>query len=151
MFTQCSSDISRRHFVTVSLIAAMGCGAAAETLPRRILPRSSRQTVNIGDTAHTSGVLALPEKRLPEVEVWLWPGRVGGGVEQMLLARFQKLRIIQTPEALKAAFEGGGFLLRGSGPSRVAAPDIVKWHDATGKPHGITFNAPAAVTAKPRC
>ena len=152
MLKQLSSDISRRHFLAATLIAAMGCGAAAGTRPRRILLRSSWQTVNIGDIAHTPGVLALLERELPEVEVRLWPSSVGNGVGEMLLARFPKLRIIQTPGALKAAFEECDFLLHGSGPSLVAAQDIAKWRDATGKPYGvygITFNAPNAATAKP--
>ena len=38
----------------------------------RILLRSSWQVVNIGDIAHTPGVLALIEKHLPEAEVRLW-------------------------------------------------------------------------------
>jgi hypothetical protein len=87
MLTQLSSDISRRHFLTATLIAAMGFGAAAGTRPRRILLRSSWQTVNIGDIAHTPGVLALLERDLPEVEVRLWPSSVGNGVGEMLLAR----------------------------------------------------------------
>jgi hypothetical protein len=145
-------SLSRRHFLVTSLLAAMGTGAAAQTRPRCILLRSSWQTVNIGDIAHTPGVLALLEKYLPEVEVRLWPSSVGNGVAEMLLARFPKLRIIQTPEALKAAFEECDFLLHGSGPSLVAAQDIAKWRDATGKPYGvygITFNAPNAATTKP--
>jgi hypothetical protein len=152
MLTQRASDISRRHFLTTSLIAAMGSAAAAETRPRRILLRSSWQTVNIGDIAHTPGVLALLEEHLPGVEVRLWPSSVSNGVGEMLLARFPKLRIIQTPEALNAAFEECDFLLHGSGPSLVAAQDITKWRDATGKPYGIygiTFNAPISATAKP--
>lgn len=144
--------MNRRHFLTTSLITAMGSLAAAESRPRRIVLRSSWQTVNIGDIAHTPGVLALLEKHLPEVEVRLWPSSVGNGVAEMLLERFPKLRIIQTPDALKAAFEECDFLLHGSGPSLVAAQDIARWRDATGKPYGvygITFNAPDAATAKP--
>jgi len=144
--------MNRRHFLTTSLIAAVGGLAAAESRPRRILLRSSWQTVNIGDIAHTPGVLALLEKHLPEVEVRLWPSSVGNGVAEMLLARFPKLQIIQTPQALKAAFEQCDFLLHGSGPSLVAAHDIAKWRAATGKPYGvygITFNAPDTATAKP--
>jgi hypothetical protein len=144
--------MNRRHFLTTSLIASMGSVAAAESRPRRIVLRSSWQTVNIGDIAHTPGVLTLLENYLPEVEVRLWPSSVGNGVAEMLLARFPKLRIIQTPEALKAAFEECDFLLHGSGPSLVAAQDIAKWRDVTGKPYGvygITFNAPDATSAKP--
>lgn len=152
MLIQRSDQTSRRHFLTTSLIAAIASLAAAESRPRRIVLRSSWQTVNIGDIAHTPGVLALLEKHLPEVEVRLWPSSVGNGVAEMLLARFPKLRIIQTPEALKAAFDECDFLLHGSGPSLVAAQDIAKWRDTTGKPYGvygITFNAPEAATAKP--
>ena len=146
-----SGHTSRRIFLATSLSAAIASLAAAESRPRRIVLRSSWQTVNIGDIAHTPGVLALLEKHLPEVEVRLWPSSVKNGVAEMLLARFPKLQIIQTPEALKAAFNECDFLLHGSGPSLVAAQDIAKWRDATGKPYGvygITFNAPDAATAK---
>ena len=87
MLAQLSSDISRRSFLTATLTAAMGFGAALGTRPHRILLRSSWQTVNIGDIAHTPGVLALLERDLPEVEVRLWPSSVGNGVGEMLLAR----------------------------------------------------------------
>jgi hypothetical protein len=144
--------MTRRDFIATSFGASIAGLTAAESRPRRILLRSSWQTVNIGDIAHTPGVLALLEKHLPEVEVRLWPSSVGNGVAEMLLARFPNLRIIQTPEALKTAFEECDFLLHGSGPSLVAAQDIAKWRDATGKPYGvygITFNEPDTASAKP--
>jgi hypothetical protein len=93
--------------------------------------------VNIGDIAHTPGVLRLLEKHLPEAEVRLWPSRVDNGVDEMLRARFPQVRIIQGPEALKAAFDECDFLLHGSGPSLVAEKDVVKWSEATGKPYGV--------------
>ena len=144
--------MTRREFIATSFGASIASLTAAESRPRRILLRSSWQTVNIGDIAHTPGVLALLEKHLPEVEVRLWPSSVGNGVAEMLRARFPNLRIIQTPEALKTAFEECDFLLHGSGPSLVAAQDIAKWRDATGKPYGvygITFNEPDTASAKP--
>jgi len=93
--------------------------------------------VNIGDIAHTPGVLALLEKHLPELEVRLWPSKVDNGVEEMLLARFPKLAIIKGPEALKAAFAECDFLLHGSGPSLVAQKDLLRWQKETGKPFGV--------------
>ena len=45
--------------------------------PARILLRSSWQVVNIGDIAHTPGVLALLERYIPEAEVVLW---ASGGI-----------------------------------------------------------------------
>ena len=75
--------------------------------------------MNIGDIAHTPGVLALLERHLPDVEVRLWPSKVDNGVEEMLRARFPKVRVVKSAEALKAAFAECDFLLHGSGPSLV--------------------------------
>ena len=120
--------------------------------PPRLLLRSSWQTVNIGDIAHTPGVLALLEKHLPEIEVRLWPSRLDHGVEEMLRARFPKLRIVRDPESLRAAFTECDFLLHGSGPSLVAQQDVVRWSTETGKPYGvygITFSRQASTATSP--
>jgi hypothetical protein len=108
--------------------------------------------VNIGDIAHTPGVLALLEKHLPEVEVRLWPSKVDNGVDEMLMKRFPKLRILQSAEEIKAAFAECDFLLHGSGPSLVAQKDVEKWHKETGKPYGvygITLPLQGSVSTKP--
>ena len=129
--------MNRRTFLQTTLTAALGTTLrAGDSRPRRLLLRSSWQTVNIGDIAHTPGVLALLEKYLPEVEVRLWPSKVDHGVEEMLARRFPKVKIVQG-EAVKAAFEECDFLLHGSGPSLVAEKDVVKWSAATGKPYGV--------------
>jgi hypothetical protein len=129
----------RRTFLKAS--AALGlwplCGWAAGDRPRRVLLRSSWQTVNIGDIAHTPGMLALFEKHLPDVEVRLWPMDAGGGVEDMLRRRFPKLKIVQRKADVEAAFAECDFLLHGSGPSLVAARDVARWSETTGKPYGI--------------
>jgi polysaccharide pyruvyl transferase WcaK-like protein len=130
--------MNRRHFLATSLTAALAASVrAADKRPPRLLLRSSWQTVNIGDIAHTPGVLALIEKHLPGVEVRLWPSKVDNGVEEMLLARFPKLQIVKGAEALKAAFAECDFLLHGSGPSLVAQNDVARWAKETGKPYGV--------------
>lgn len=103
----------------------------------RVLLRSSWQTVNIGDIAHTPGVLTLLEQELPEAEVWLWPSDIRNGVEELLRARFPQLRLVQGQAAIKEAFESCDFLLHGSGPSLVAQRDVVRWKQETGKPFGV--------------
>ncbi|MEI6871678.1 MAG: polysaccharide pyruvyl transferase family protein [Verrucomicrobiota bacterium] len=108
-----------------------------ENAPRRIRLCSSWQTVNIGDIGHTPGVLALLEKHLPDAEIRLWPGDVSDGVEEMLIARFPKLRVVKAAEAIKQAFEECDFLLHGSGPSLVAAEKVARWRKETGKPYGV--------------
>jgi polysaccharide pyruvyl transferase WcaK-like protein len=103
----------------------------------RILLRSSWQTVNIGDIAHTPGVLRLLEEHFPEAEVRLWPSKLDNGVDEMLRKRFPSLMFVQDAAALKSAFDECDFLLHGSGPSLVAEKDVVRWHKETGKPFGV--------------
>jgi polysaccharide pyruvyl transferase WcaK-like protein len=133
--------MNRRNFLgnlsALGCISLSGMTYAADPRPRRILLRSSWQTVNIGDIAHTPGVLALLEKYLPETEVRLWPSNVGNGVDEMLRQRFPKVSIVQGAEALKTAFAECDFLLHSSGPSLVAEKDVAKWHQETGKPYGV--------------
>jgi len=127
--------MNRRHFIH-SAAALPFISAIAAEKPKRLILRSSWQTVNIGDIAHTPGVLALLEKHLPEVEVRLWPSKLDNGVGEMIAARFPKVKVIQGEE-VKKSFEECDFLLHGSGPSLVAQADVVKWSQATGKPYGV--------------
>jgi hypothetical protein len=128
---------SRRHFLQSSLAAAITASVrGADKRAPRILLRSSWQTVNIGDIAHTPGVLAILERDLPEAEVRLWPSKVNNGVAEMLKARFPKLQIVEG-DSLKQAFEECDFLLHGSGPSLVGEKEIARWSKATSKPYGV--------------
>ncbi|OYW74836.1 MAG: polysaccharide pyruvyl transferase [Verrucomicrobia bacterium 12-59-8] len=127
--------MNRRHFIR-SAAALPFISAIAAEMPKRLILRSSWQTVNIGDIGHTPGVLALLEKHLPDVEVRLWPSKLDNGVGEMLAARFPKVKVIQGEEVRKS-FEECDFLLHGSGPSLVAQADVVKWSEATGKPYGV--------------
>ena len=98
MSFQLSPISNRRTFLSqlgLTLVAASGLNAAPASRPRRVLLRSSWQTVNIGDIAHTPGVLKLLEQYLPEVEVHLWPSKLDNGVEELLTKRFPKLRIVK--------------------------------------------------------
>jgi len=131
---------TRRSILRAASLAVVSsglAGAASSTRPRRILLRSSWQTVNIGDIAHTPGLLATLERELPEVEVTLWPSSVAGGVEGMLRRRFPRLRIATDRAAIDAAFGDCDLLLHGSGPSLVAEKDLARWRDTTGKPFGV--------------
>lgn len=136
-------SLSRREALSgigLTLGAALGSALApaiAQGRPPRILLRSSWQTVNIGDIAHTPGVLHLLEQHVPEAEITLWPSKIDNGVDEILKARFPKLKIVQGGEALKQAFAENDFLLHGSGPSLVAEKDVVRWTEATGKPYGV--------------
>lgn len=110
--------------------------------PRRpaILLRSGWQTVNIGDIAHTPGLLRLLEKHVPEADVMLWSTQLDRGVDKMLERGFPRLRFTQTMQV------DADLLLHGSGPSLVAAPDVRRWKDQTGNPYGACGITVAALT-----
>lgn len=127
----------RRDFLTSTLLATLAAGCATPGRAPQILLRSSWQTVNIGDIAHTPGVLALLERHLPAAEVTLWPGDVGNGVKDMLQRRFPALRFAQTTAELTEAFGRCDFLLHGSGPSLVGTDAVERWVKTTGKPYGV--------------
>ncbi|HQZ29005.1 MAG: polysaccharide pyruvyl transferase family protein [Verrucomicrobiales bacterium] len=139
MIPDLSQSLSRRSALSAFGIAlgAGGLGAFAANAPKRILLRSSWQTVNIGDIAHTPGVLHILEEYLPDAEITLWPSVIDNGVDVLLTTRFPKLKIAKSADELKAAFADCEFLLHGSGPSLVAERDVRRWIEATGKPYGV--------------
>jgi polysaccharide pyruvyl transferase WcaK-like protein len=150
--------VNRRTFLQGALAAGFSIslrGADAKR-PPRILLRSSWQVVNIGDIAHTPGVLALIEKHIPEAEVILWAsGDLSPEVAAMERQRFPKLHIVKgsigadgkaTNKDLGDAIAWSDFLLHGSGPSLVAAKDVAAFVKSTGKPfgvYGITYGGAA--------
>ena len=136
--------MNRRQFFQTTLAASLApaCGFAQSARPQKILLRSSWQTVNIGDIAHTPGMLALLEKHRPGAEVTLWPGSVDRGVEEILRARFPKLKIAKTKAEKESALAECDFFLHGSGPGLVGKKEAAL-AQAAGKPYGfggITLN-----------
>lgn len=141
--------MNRRQFFQTTLGAALATSLRAADLGRapRILLRSSWQVVNIGDIAHTPGVLSLIEKHLPGVEVRLWAsGDLTENVAVMEHKRFPKLKIVKgaigadgkaANAELGEAVAWCDFLLHGSGPSLVAAKDVAAFVKHTGKPFGV--------------
>jgi len=145
--------LSRRRFLESALVAAVAAslGAAEGRRVPRIVLRSSWQTVNIGDIAHTPGVLALLEKHFPEAMVTLWPSSVDNGVKEMLLARFPKLKIVETKTDVAKLYAEHDFLLHGSGPSLVGEKQLALWRKQGPKPYGvfgITQGKPSPATAE---
>ena len=129
--------MNRRAFLYTTIAAGIGTALHAQRKkPARILLRSSWQTVNIGDIAHTPGMLALLEAHRPEAEITLWPSSVDRGVEEMLRARFPKVEIAKSTAECEAALAACDFFLHGSGPMLVGLNELILARKA-GKPYGI--------------
>jgi len=144
--------LNRRDFLSASALLAgstmlaTGAGCAAAPAPParrpRILLRSSWQTVNIGDIAHTPGMLRLLSDQLAQADITLWPNALSADVESMLRRRFPGLRLARTAEEQREAVASCDFFLHGSGPGLVGAAAAKTWQ-ATGKPYGfggVTLN-----------
>ncbi len=113
------------------------------------LVRCGWQTANIGDIAHTPGILRVLERHLPEVQLILWPGNFDRGVESLIRGKFPSVRLVcdapqwqpATPQpgdvTLATAFAEAQVLLHGPGPSLVAHRDVARWRNETGKPWGV--------------
>lgn len=140
----------RRTFLASSAAAGLAASLRAAVPTKRaprILLRSSWQVVNIGDIAHTPGVLALIEKYLPTAEVRLWASAdLTEEVMAMEHRRFPNLQIIKgtigangraSNPALADALAWTDFLLHGSGPSLVAAKDLAAFAKHIRKPYGV--------------
>jgi polysaccharide pyruvyl transferase WcaK-like protein len=102
--------------------------------------------VNIGDIAHTPGMIHLLNTYLPDFPITLWPNDISLVEEKMLMRQFPKLKIVYgklnreglpETEEVKQAFADHDFLLHGSGPGIIGQAKMEAWKKATGKPYGI--------------
>ena len=111
-----------------------------------ILLKSGWQSVNIGDVAHTPGMLALLERHLPDAQVIWWPIVCNERVEQMIRRRFPAVEILppelrthrEVPdETIRPVFERADVYLHGSGPNPMAMDQWRQWRRMTGKPIAV--------------
>lgn len=118
-------------------------------MPRRpvILLRSSWQTVNIGDIAHSPGLLRALQRHVPEADLILWPNYVDRGVREMLRRHLPGVRLAEgvldaadrpsTPE-LAAALAEADFFLHGSAPCLAGEKQVAAWRRLRpGAPYGF--------------
>lgn len=114
---------------------------------KHILLVSGWQDVNIGDIAHTPGLLHVLDKYMPKAKITLWKkSKSTKEVYEMLQRNFPNVEIIygdvnadgtvESPDVLKA-FKNADVMIHGSGPSVVGQPHLQAWHNHTKKPFGI--------------
>lgn len=147
-----SNNQTRRNFLKHTGILSVGIMLSstltALTLKKNmtILLVSGWQDVNIGDIAHTPGLLHVLETFLPNAKIILWKRSNGVEVKKLINKNFPKVQIIygavnsdkdadngEITEAIKEA----DLMIHGSGPSLVGADNLACWIKHTAKPFGV--------------
>ena len=111
-----------------------------------ILLVSGWQDVNIGDIAHTPGLLHILETFIPKATVILWKRSIGEEVKKLLNKNFPNVTIVyggvnqekdvENPEIMEA-FKKADLMIHGSGPSLVGGDNLASWIKHTNKPFGV--------------
>lgn len=111
-----------------------------------VLVISGWQDVNIGDIAHTPGLLYLLKEKLPGSEIVLWKRSRSKRVEDLLKRNFPTVEIVYgnpdqnyviKDQILLDRIKQADILIHGSGPSVVAQDCLEAWVKLTNKPFGI--------------
>lgn len=106
---------------------------------------SGWQTVNIGDVAHSPGVLEAFRRFAPGVRLTLWARNIDEAVRELLARYYPEVGLIEervgddgaiTPE-LERSFAEADLLVHGSGPSLVGKAETAAWRAHTDKPYGF--------------
>jgi len=122
------------------------CFTSGKKQKPTILIVSGWQDVNIGDIAHTPGLLYILQKNLPGSHLILWKMSFSDEVAGMLRTNFPDVQIVyggvnkndeaEAEDVLKA-FEKSDIMIHGSGPSVVGEKCLRAWVKKTDKPFGI--------------
>ena len=147
-----SNQINRRNWLkragtltAGTLLLNIVTACVKKTNPT-ILLVSGWQDVNIGDIAHTPGLLHVLETFMPESKIILWKRSSGEEVKKLLNKNFPNVNIIygsvnsekdvENPEIMQA-FEEADLMIHGSGPLLVGADNLSSWMKHTTKPFGV--------------
>ncbi len=160
MFFIKSNWIKLAFFLVLILIATVGCVSSKKTTSKKqrtILVVSGWQDVNIGDIAHTPGLLNVLQKKFPNDKIILWKRSKSDVTEKLLKENFPKIEIIYghpgTDYSIKiksvlAAINEADIFIHGSGPSVVAENYLEAWRKITNKPYGTFGTTVMVVTPK---
>lgn len=119
----------------------------AQNPSKTILLVSGWQDVNIGDIAHTPGLIHVLNCFVPEADIILWEKSTSEYVDELINKYYPKVKIIhgQVNENLTVdnqeiydAFDKADIMIHGSGPFVVAKSHLEAWMKHTkGKPFGV--------------
>jgi hypothetical protein len=105
----------------------------------RILIRGSWQDCNIGDVAHSPGMIALLAQHWPDARPTLWPGPMQDSTRAMLARHFPGLTILDPddPKQVDRAIDASDLLIHVSGSGLPGRAQVQRWMNQTDKPFGF--------------
>lgn len=133
-------------FLASDLLFAMNSHRRNGYSNKTILLVSGWQDVNIGDIAHTPGLLNILQTFLPDYEIILWKRSEGEEVKSLLNRNYPAVKIIYggvdsennvSNNEVVEAMEKADIMIHGSGPSVVGRTNLEAWVKKTNKPFGI--------------
>ncbi|SFC16696.1 Polysaccharide pyruvyl transferase [Parapedobacter composti] len=146
---------NRRGWLRTAATAGIGavissalttCTRGADGKVKTILVVSGWQDVNIGDIAHTPGLLNVLQVFLPDAKIILWKKSHSEAVKVLLETNFPDVKIIYghvskegdvNSQEVIEAMDAADILIHGSGPSVVGKDNLRAWLNHTDKPFGI--------------
>ena len=142
--------LKRISYLSTGMLVASITGAIGRNNSlnptKTILLVSGWQDVNIGDIAHTPGLIHILNTFLPEYEIVLWKKSKGEKVKELLHKNYPEVKIIYGSVAADSSVENeevisamkkADILVHGSGPSVVGQDNLEAWMKYTDKPFGI--------------
>lgn len=143
--------MERRKFLgQTGLFAALSAAApklfANAAAKREIMIVSGWQSLNIGDIAHTVGLIRVFKRFLPNAKITLWKVKPDPAVESMIAGYFPDVKTITTRIGKDGGLSDNAFadaakhcdiLVHSSGPNLVARRYIQAWRRHTQKPYGV--------------
>lgn len=132
--------------ILLSLILFASCKTSEQP---NIMIVSGWQSLNVGDIAHTPGLISALKKEMPDANytVWIWQNdSTREDVASFINKYYPDVKCVwgdvnkdfsvDSPEVNKAMDEAD-FMIHGSGPMILGEPHLNAFKKRTGKPYGI--------------
>lgn len=137
-----------RFILTLALLYPLMGNSASKKRPN-ILIVSGWQNQNVGDIAHTPGILSALHKNIPNADmtVWIWKNdSTTASVGRFIKKYFPKVKVVsgdvsdnltvKSDEVIKSMLSAD-LMIHGSGPMILGDKHLAAFKKLTGKPYGV--------------
>ena len=134
-------------FIAIAALAITGCNTV-EKRPN-ILIVSGWQNLNVGDIAHTPGLLSTLQKNIPNADltVWIWKNdSTTKSVGEFIKKYYPSVKVVTgdvnddltvSTKEVEDAMDAADLMIHGSGPMILGDKHLAAFKKRTGKPYGI--------------